>query len=224
MRRNRVRPTGLLLLMWEKIALIFIGWLFGLLGPTIIDVIKKQGQKREIQAGIKSELIGIQYLLASAVYSINNRFGTLDKNLLSWALHIFKKYDGVYADSRLLEAIKSQLTLNEEQLAALGKTMKSGESRALILRKHATPFLDYHIGNLSMFPLSFQSPVLEIKAQLRLLNDRIEDSYLYFRMTFEPNIGSNNYDAVRQNIEDCYKSIAEKSRTIAVFIDKKIIT
>lgn len=206
--------------MWEKIALIFIGGLIGLLGRSIIDANKKKVQKREIQAGIKSELIDVQYRLASVVYSINSHYGTIDKNLLSWIFPIFKEYDGTYADGKLLEALESQLKLNEEQLVAIGKTTKRSEFRALGLRKHATPFLDYHIGNLSMFPISYQRHVLGIKAQLRFLNDLIEDSHLYFRMTFEPNIGSNNYAAVQQNLKDCYNNIAERSRTTAVLIDK----
>lgn len=206
--------------MWEKIALIFIGGLIGLLGRSIIDANKKKVQKREIQAGIKSELIGIQYLLASVVYSINSHYGTVDKNLLSWVFQLFKKYDGVYADGKLLKALESQLKLNEEQLAAIGKTTKRAEFRALGLRKHATPFLDYHIGNLFMFPISYQRRILEIKAQLRFINDLIQDSHLYFRMTFEPNIGPNNYDAVQQNLKDCYNNIAKRSRNTAVLIDK----
>jgi len=93
--------------------------------------------------------------------------------------------------------------------------MKPDKSKAITLRKYTTPFLDFRIGSLSMFPPSYQLKLFEIKSQLGLLNDRIEDSKFYYRMTFEPNISTENYDTMCYELEQCYKNIADKSKTIA---------
>ena len=93
--------------------------------------------------------------------------------------------------------------------------MRPDGSKSLTLRKYTTPFLDFNIGRLSMFPPSYQLKIFEIKAQLGLLNDQIEDSKFYHRMTFEPNISTENYNAVCYDLEQCYKKIADKSKTIA---------
>lgn len=201
--------------MIETIALIFVGWLLGLLGPIIIDAIRKRYQKEDIRTAIISELKEIQYRLACSVYLINRRFGTIDNQLLSWTSQILKSYSGAYSDGLALEALERQLKLSDEQLASLGEIMRPDGSQALTLRKYTTPFLDFHIGRLSMFPPSYQLKIFEIKTQLGLLNDRIEDSKFYYRMTFEPNISTENYNAVRYDLEQCYKSIADKSKTIA---------
>ncbi|MFH1901633.1 MAG: hypothetical protein ABIK26_05215 [Candidatus Omnitrophota bacterium] len=201
--------------MIEAIALIFVGWLLGLFGTIIIDAIRKRYQKEDIRTAIISELKEIQYRLACSVYLLNRRFGTINKQLLSWTSQILKSYSGAYSDGLVLEALERQLKLSDEQLESLEEIMKPDKSKAITLRKYTTPFLDFRIGSLSMFPPSYQLKLFEIKSQLGLLNDRIEDSKFYYRMTFEPNISTENYDTMCYELEQCYKDIADKSKTIA---------
>ena len=65
-----------------------------------------------------------------------------------------------------------------------------------------------------MFPPSYQLKLFEIKSQLGLLNDQIEDTKFYYKMTFEANISTENYNAVCCNLEQGYKSIADKAKNI----------
>ena len=200
--------------MFETIALIFVGWLLGILGQPIIDAVRNGYLKKEIQIAIISELKEIQYRLVCNVYLISRRFGTIDNQLINWSLKILKEYKGPYSDRQVLEALERQRNLNEEQLASLGEIMKPDKSQAMTLRKFATPFLDFHIGSLSMFPPNYQLELFEIKSQLGLLNDRIEDTRYYYKMTFESNISSDNYNAVCHDLEQAYKNISDKAKTI----------
>ena len=102
--------------MIEAIALIFVGWLLGLFGTIIIDAIRKRYQKEDIRTAIISELKEIQYRLACSVYLLNRRFGTINKQLLSWTSQILKSYSGAYSDGLVLEALERQLKLSDEQL------------------------------------------------------------------------------------------------------------
>jgi hypothetical protein len=200
--------------MFDTIALIFVGWLLGILGQPIIDAVRKGYLKRDIKISIISELKEIQYRLVCNVYLINRRFGTIDKQLINWSFKILKEYKGAYSEIQVLEALERQQNLNEKQLASLGEIMKPDKSQAITLRKFSTPFLDYHIGSLSMFSPNYQLKLFEIKSQLGLLNDRIEDTNFYYKMTFEPNISSENYNAVRHDLEKAYKNVADKAKTI----------
>jgi DNA repair ATPase RecN len=201
--------------MTEKVALILFGWLLGLLSPIVADAIKTRYKKEEFRKAIISELKGIQYRLAGNVYSLNRRFGKIDKQLLLWVSEIFKSYTGIYAETRSMEALERQLKLSDEELEDLGEIMKPDKREALTLRKFTTPFLDSHIGSLSLFSQDFQLKLFEIKSQLGFLNDQIEDAKFYFQRTFGPDLSTNNYDLISSNLEECYRSIAEKAKTIA---------
>lgn len=206
--------------MLESLSLVFFGWLLGLFGPSIVDAIKKRSLRQEIRFAIESELGEVQYRLTASVYIINLRYGALDKKLLGCVLPIMKKYKGVYATDRLLKSLESNLELNDEQLAALGEIQKSDGSQALTLRKFSTPFLDTHIGNIGLFSCEFQVAVFELKTQIGLLNDQIEDTKSYRAMTFAPDISSENYTAVCHDLEKTYQLIGDRSRTIADAINR----
>ena len=132
-----------------------------------------------------------------------------------WVLPVFKTYQGAYATDPLLRSLESMMNLSEEQLAALSETQKTDGSRSLTLRKHSTPLLDAHIGSLAIFPPGFQGNVLEIRTQLNLLNDLIDDAKSYHKMTFQSDLSEENYASVRQDLERSYKLIAERTKTIA---------
>ena len=199
----------------KELALIVFGWLLGLLGPGIVNAIKKRYQRNEVKAAIDSELSEIQYRLAGSAYVIRVRYGAVDQSFLAWILPIFKKYRGVYASKQLLDALERQCELTEEQLAAIGEYQKSDGTRALTLRKYSTPFLDSHVAIASWFSSNLQASLFELKAQIGLLNDQVEEAKNYRAMTFQADLSNENYLAVREDLERVYKLIAERSESIA---------
>ncbi len=201
--------------MIEELSLILFGWLLGLLGPSIIDAVRKRTLKSEIRNGIKSELAELQYRLAGSFYLIKLRYGELDKNLLTWVLAIMKNYKGVYATDRILQSLESNLELSDEQLAALGQIQKSDGSNAITVRKYLTPFLDAHISNIGLFSCELQVKVIEFKTQIALLNDQVDEAKTYRSMTFDSDISNENYYAVCKDLEKTYKFIGDRSKTIA---------
>ena len=199
----------------KELGLIVFGWLLGLLGPGIVDAIKKRYQRNEVKAAIDSELSEIQYRLAGSAYVIRLRYGTVDQSFLAWIMTIFKKYSGVYASEQLLDGLERQCKLTEEQLAAFGEYQKSDGTRALTLRKYSTPFLDSHISNASWFPSNLQVSLFELKAQIGILNDLVEEARNYRAMAFQADLSEENYLSVREDLERVYKLTAERSEDIA---------
>ena len=203
----------------QSILLILLGWLLGLLGPTIIDAIKKRYRRIEISNTIINELKELQYRLTSCVFSINNRYGLVDHDLLKWALSVFEKYDGMYADEKLLQILESQLELTTDQLLEIGERMKSDGTMALSLRKFSTPFIDHNLEKLSLLPASYQFFILEKKSQVTLLNELIDDTKFYFKMTFDSSVSETNHNIARIEQERIYKLIADKSKSISLAIE-----
>lgn len=198
----------------EKLLFILFGWLLGLLAPAISERIKRRYQREEIRAAIEVELYEIRYRLAGSVYVINQRHGTIDKDVLRWILPIFKGYKGAYASPRLLKVLDSHLNLSDEQLYAIGEHFKSDGTHALTFRHFSTPFLDTHIGSLRLFSPKFQVALLEIKTQISILNEQVEEAKDYKEKTFALNLSDENYDSVKNDLERTYRQICDRSRSI----------
>ena len=54
----------------EKIALILLGWLLGLLGPAVIDAIRRGRENRQAAHAIHAELREVAYKLALACHYV----------------------------------------------------------------------------------------------------------------------------------------------------------
>ena len=70
--------------LFEKIALLFVGWLLGLLGPIIVESIKRKREDTLGRVAILSELKDLATTLALAAYGVHLRQGTFDRTFLEW--------------------------------------------------------------------------------------------------------------------------------------------
>ena len=52
---------------FEKILLLLLGWLFGLLSPAIVDAIRKYREAKELKVALWTELRELRYRLACTV-------------------------------------------------------------------------------------------------------------------------------------------------------------
>lgn len=120
--------------IWNTILLVFLGWLLGLLGPIIVDVIKTRHKNIEIRKAIIAELNETRLRLAIAVYQIESGFGSFDRNLLAWILPILEGYKGPNPSTSLAESIHKQLSFDDLQLEAFAKQNKAKPGGALGLR------------------------------------------------------------------------------------------
>jgi hypothetical protein len=68
----------------EKVALLVVGWLLGLLGPTIIEAIKRHRENKQVKVALAAELREVSYKLVMANHLIHLHFGTVDRLHLRW--------------------------------------------------------------------------------------------------------------------------------------------
>jgi len=68
---------------------------------------------------------------------------------------------------------------------------------------------------LSLFPADFQNRILEIRAQIAILNQDIDQSTFWFSKTFDSGITEDNQQVIRDNLRARYETIEGASRRLA---------
>src|SRR5215510_2779259 len=101
----------------EKIILLILGWLIGLLSPIIVDVIRKRREAKELTVALYSELHELQYRLVNAVGLIEMRYGRPNREFFEWIKSIVKEYRGINSPENLLKIIEDQSSFTDQQLS-----------------------------------------------------------------------------------------------------------
>ena len=89
----------------ESALFVFLGWLLGLLGPIIVDTIRKKRDIRDVRAALETEVHELQYRLAGAAYFVEMRFGDVNRKFLEWLRPILVSYRGLNPSADILKSI-----------------------------------------------------------------------------------------------------------------------
>lgn len=198
----------------EAVGAIILGWLLGLLSPTIVNGIQRHYRQREIQQGIVTELADLRFRMAAAAWMFESRFGTYDRALVNWLIPILEGYKGPTEITQLLESVKKLATLDDQTFRAIAVHQKAKPGGGLNVKKYRVPYLDANIGQLGIFSEQARAAILDVRAQLDLFNEEVDEARLNYKMTFELTDPTNHAAAV-QNVETCYKNLGQKAKHIA---------
>jgi hypothetical protein len=196
------------------IGAIILGWLLGLLSPIIVATVQRHYRHREIRSGIIGELGELRFRMAAAVWLFEGRFGTYDRTMLNWLVSVLESYKGATDATRLLDNVKKQAAYDDKTLQALAAHQKAKLGGGLNVKKYLVPYLDANVGELGVFDEESRAAILDIRAQLDLFNEEVDEARLNFRMTFEIT-DPGNHEAVVQNVENCYRNLGQMAKQIA---------
>jgi hypothetical protein len=198
---------------------LILGWLFGLLSQPIINRINKSYTKRELLEGIKTEIKECQFRVVLVAYTLGDRFGKCDKELLKWCLPYLQNYHGAEPTENHIKAIKSLLNCKDEELEnALTLTRSMDKGKGVSLKKFHLPFLDSKMNEISFFSIELQNIIYEIRSRLQIINEEIGAAERYFYMTFDSSISDKNYIIIEKNLIQKYINL----QTQLVILVKKM--
>lgn len=206
--------------VWLSLLFLLVGWLLGLLGTIIVDEIRKHRQATQIKSSILIELTELRYKLALTVYGLSMSIGALDRSVLEWLKSILEDYAGVRAEARITAAIGKLLARSDKDLAAVAQRGKAAPLDAVMLKKFNAPFLDGHIGALVILPSDFQNLLIELKVQLGVLNEQVDDARFFYRKTFDSDISDGNYQILQKNLKISYLDVRQRARDVADLVSK----
>ncbi len=185
-----------------------------MLSPAIVSGIQRYYREREIRQGIITELADLRFRMAAAAWMYECRFGTYDRALIHWLIPILESYKGPNENTQLLELIRKQAAFDDNTFSAIAANEKAKPGGGLNVKKYRVPYLDANIGHLGIFSERSRAAILDVRAQLDLFNDEIDEARLNHKMTFELTDPTNHAAAV-QNVECCYRNLGQKARHIA---------
>lgn len=193
-----------------ELVYLIIGWLFGLLSPSIVSRINRSYSRRELFDGIRAEIKECQFRIILVAYLLGSRFGKYDREFLEWCLPYLEKYEGTESKERTVKAIRSLLDLKDEEIRAVNETQRMEEGRGLNLKKFHLPFLDSKFSEISCFRIELQNIIYEITSKVQLINDEIESATRYFNMTFDTTMSDENQKIVRSELLRKYANLQDQ--------------
>ena len=200
--------------------LIFLGWLLGLLGPIIIDAIRKKKRNAEIRNAVLTELHEARNRLASTIFIIQSRFGEFDRQLLEWLLTVIESYRGANPNADLIAAIRRLLAADDAQIADLAQQVQAPAGGALGVKKYSTLYLDSRHADLGGFSETAQALLIDIRARFDLYNEEVDQARYFFRLTFQPGITPENHAIATQSTTNAYLDMLTQARLIIGQIDQ----
>lgn len=197
----------------DKLAFLALGWLLGLLGPVVVDAIKRKRDNALGRAAILNELTELAGVLATAAYGARMRLGTADRKFLEWLKIVLEQYATTPRLQAFVPRIRTQLSWTDDQLAAVAQHMSADDGTGAMLQHYPVPLLDARVSALWSFDTAFQRQLLEIRRNMAILDDVVDRSRKYFDMTFTK-LEEVNYDLVTGNLTQTYALYAERATLV----------
>lgn len=199
---------------------LLIGWLLGLLGPSITNRINQSYRKKELFDGVKTEIKECQFRIILVAYLLGLRFGKYDKEYLRWCLPYFQNYQGIEPTENTIETIKIFLESPDENIEnALNLKRSAEKGLSLSLKRFYLPFLDSKIGEIASFNIELQNVIYEIRSRLQIINEEIDSTIRYFYMTFDSTMSAENHEIIRKGLIQKYINLQTQLITLVKKMD-----
>jgi hypothetical protein len=137
----------------------------------------------------------------------------LNSEFFKLAQKVLKQYQGINTTDKLLETLEPLLKTPPDELRDMHEQAKLQLSdSALSLKKFSTTLTDSNVAYLVKFDREFQSRILEVKTKLGYLNEIIDETRYYFKLSFQPGITTENHRIANINLVNEYKNVASQAR------------
>lgn len=209
----------------RDVLLVVLGWLLGLLGPAIVSAIRDRREAKRVREALLKELRELQFRIVLIIYLTESKYGKLDHSFFKWAESILTGYAGVNSADSLLKTIGPLLNLTDKEMSDFAQHARQRHrpNTGLALKKISLPLLEVSLPSLTRFDSVLRGRLLEIKTHIGFINETVDDARYYFRLSFQNDISSENYQRANANMIDSYKTYASQARVVAETIGKILV-
>jgi hypothetical protein len=200
----------------EKLALLFVGWLLGLLGPIVVDSIRKRREDTLGRAAILTELNELASILSLATYAVRADLGTVDRAFLEWIKRDFELHAKTPEVQKHITYFRTQLSWSDEDHKRLSEHFVKKKGKGTVLQHYPVPLLDSRVSAMLSFSTTFQRQLLQIRRNVALLDDIVDRARSYHEMTFK--VEGENHRLVVENQDQACAEYAERAKTVVELI------
>ncbi|MDP3799108.1 MAG: hypothetical protein Q8R06_18520 [Polaromonas sp.] len=198
----------------EKVLLIILGWLLGLLGPAFVNIIKQQREDTAVRAAIFAELHSLARLLVIAAHGVRIHQANATDIHLQWMAKQMGRFSQP-EDEPIKDFVEQMLSLSADQRhGLLVHGRKPGQSQGL--QKYPVPLLDSRVAALYTLTTGEQIALLGIRTQLGFLDDAVDRARKFNDMTFQQH-KAGNYELVIDNAD---RALDDYVRHAVLIVDR----
>lgn len=199
----------------EKLALLLLGWLLGLLAPAIHDGIKRGRENRLGRAAIRVELLQLRERLIVAAHGAEDYLGTQTKEKIRWTLKRLHARE----EDKIRPALEMRVNQADPEFNALVAGLAGQDNQTIRLQNYGTPLLDARVSALWSFTTEAQRVLLSIKTEMSFLEDVVAQSRFFNELTFK-DLPSANHRIAVQSAREYIDTYAKRARQVVMSIDK----
>ena len=181
-----------------------MGWLLGLLSPTIINKIKDNYDRKSFFEAVKTELSELGFQLCITGFKLGQEYGQLDKHGIQEIKTQLTTYQGSENIKSILEWMDVLLNSSDEEFNILMNSNRAQPGRNLSLKTHTVSLLDSNPKGISRLPIKLQSKIYELKNKLNIYNQEVTWLREHVKLTFIPDMTSANHTNVTNDIYQRY--------------------
>jgi hypothetical protein len=193
-----------------------LGAVLGFAGAAWSDWWKDRKKARAMKAAIRRELRETAHRFLGLVYTLNQRHGGFNRELLQWMKPQIERYEGPNRREGMLTGVTGLLGQTDEQIAAIAEHKRATMGPQFVPVEEPA-YATASIGALHDLEPDYASRVLDVLAHIRMLNDARENGLFHTRLTFTPDLSEENHRNAEQGIDNAEKMMANRARIV---IDK----
>ena len=197
---------------------VLLGGILGFMGTLWVQIINKINRRKLYKKRLYIDLKFVLPILVANYYSLNVSLGNFNKEILEWSYNMGVKYS-IFKKDTLDKMDKMIRSTNNQNYRDMGAYYRDNETIGKTLKKISLLILESDNNLLSNFKENFQMDVLSIFKDIQVVNEEIDFYYFNFKMTFQPNITSLNYEDLNTNMDLGYKNVASLAKQLTDKID-----
>ena len=194
----------------EKIALLFVGWLLGILGPIVVDVVRQRKENALGRGAILTELNELAAMLSLAAYTVRSDLGIVDRTFLEWIKKDLELHAKTPEVQKHITYFRTQLSWSDEEREKLSNHLVNRKGKATVMQHYPVPLLDARVSAMLSFSTKFQRQLLQIRRNVALLDDLVDRSRNYHDLTFK--VEGDNHRLVVENQNQACAEYANRAK------------
>lgn len=190
---------------------LVLGWLLGLLGPPIVDRIRRRYRARDLETAILTALYEMRFTLANVVYRIRLQCGEIDHEVLRWLSPYFEEYRGADRDPKALAELRALLALDPPALKA-ANVDRYAQGTALSLKTYSLPLLEAYASELAILPPARLLQFVDIRSRLSLFNQQV--TFIMGETQRASESAPDSRAAARKTVRTGYDDLVRRARNM----------
>lgn len=205
----------------QAVLMLILGWLLGLLSPSIINYIQDKQKAIKIKKSLLSEMEECQIIMANVAYLIESKYIAINHKLFDDLINVYENYNGINDYNDKLLRLKKLKTTPKEELETMTEIqLYENMDKFLSFKKYDLPYLRSKINDISLLGENVQSNLLQLNFKLNLFNSEVEESKFHYQLTFNSEVSEENQEINKQILKDKQLVILDQIKQIITLITK----